>query len=68
MKPTVKNILKRSINEFLIASNEEKEKMVIFVQEKLKEHNDSLNSIGIGYKDDIVVAGNIFLRIFGAKN
>lgn len=64
MNQETKSILKRSINEFLASTNEEKEYMVSFIENKIKEHYKDLNTIGIGYKESMVKAGEIFLRIY----
>lgn len=64
MTAETKNILKRSINEFLSSTDEEKESYISLVQNKIKEHERALESIGVGYSDNFVTAGKIFLRIF----
>jgi len=67
MTPTVKNILRNSINVFLASTDEEKEKYITVVQKNLNDHYNALNSIGIGYAKNTIVAGEIFLRIFGKR-
>ena len=64
MTPTAKSILKNSINAFLVATSEEKERYILVVQKNLKDHKNAIKSIGIGYCVHVVQAGEIFLRIY----
>lgn len=64
MTAETKAILKRSINEFLSVSEQERENMVQHVRKELQRHRKGLNSIGMGLMNDYVVAGEIFLRIY----
>lgn len=64
MTSTSKNILINSINVFSEATNEEKERYIKGVEKNLNAHKNAINTIGVGYAQDIVVAGEIFLRIF----
>jgi len=64
MTAETKAILKRSINEFLSVSEQERENMVQHVRKELQRHKNGLNSIGMGLANDYVVAGEIFLRIY----
>lgn len=64
MTPTAKNILKNSINVFLSATTEEKQRYILGVQKNLNDHKNAINTIGIGYCIHVVEAGEIFLRIF----
>ena len=64
MTPETKAILKQSINEFLAYTDEERENKVSFIENKVKEHYTALNTIGVGYKESMVRAGEIFLRIY----
>lgn len=67
MTVTAKNILKNSINVFLSSSNEDKEKYISVVEKNLNDHKKAINTIGIGYCEDVVQAGSIFMRIFNTK-
>lgn len=67
MTTEAKAILKRSINEFLSVSEQERENMVRHVRKELQRHRKGLNSIGVGLTNDYVVAGEIFLRIYDYK-
>lgn len=64
MTAETKTILKRSINEFLSVSEQERENMVQHVRKELQRHKRGLDSIGMGLSNDYVVAGEIFLRIY----
>lgn len=67
MTPTAKNILRNSINTFLVSTSEEKERYIQVVQKNLNDHKNAMESIGMGYCRHTVQAGDIFLRIFSAK-
>lgn len=64
MTAETKAILKRSINEFLSVSEQERDNMVLHVRKEVQRHRKGLNSIGMGLVNDYVVAGEIFLRIY----
>jgi len=64
MTPTSKSILRNSINVFLASTSEEKERYIQVVQKNLNDHKNAMKSIGIGYAQNTIVAGEIFLRIF----
>lgn len=68
MTAETKAILKRSINEFLSVSEQERENMVQHVRKELQRHKRGLDSIGMGLANDYVVAGEIFLRIYDSTN
>ena len=68
MTTETKETLRKSINEFLVATSDEKDSMVSFIQNKINEHYNALNSIGVGYREDMVRAGEIFLRIYSNNN
>lgn len=63
MNHQTKSILKASINGFLEASEQEKERLVQLVKDRL----EGLDNIGLGYSEDFLLAGKLFLRIFGNK-
>ncbi len=67
MTTETKAILKRSINEFLGVSEQERENMVQHVRKELQRHRKGLNSIGMGLANDYAVAGEIFLRIYDTE-
>ena len=67
MTAETKAILKRSINEFLSVSEQERENMVQHVRKELQRHKKGLNLIGMGLANDYVVAGEIFLRLYDIK-
>ena len=67
MTPTVKSILRNSINVFLASTSEEKERYIQVVQKNLNDHKNAMESIGMGFCNHTVQAGSIFLRIFNNK-
>ena len=64
MNQETKSLLKRSINHFLSATDQEKENCINQVKNNLKVHKKGLNTIGFGYAENNVTAGSIFLKIF----
>lgn len=64
MTTETKAILRRSINEFLSVSEQERDNMILHVKKELQRHRKGLSSIGMGLANDYVVAGEIFLRIY----
>jgi len=64
MTTTTKNILARSIYIFLDSTKEQKENYIKGVEKNLNDHYNALNTIGVGYAQNTIVAGEIFLRIF----
>jgi len=67
MTAQTKDILIRGINTFLASTSEEKEVLIQKVQNNLEIHYNALNSIGMGCVKDQVLAGEIFLKIFGGN-
>lgn len=59
-----KSILTNSIKVFSSSTIEEKERYIQVVQKNLNDHKNAINTIGIGYAQNTIVAGEIFLRIF----
>ena len=51
------------LQEFKEARSHDKERYIQLVQKNLKDHQNALNSIGMGYCIHVVQAGNVFLRI-----
>ena len=64
MTPTSKSILINSINIFSSSTREDKERYIKGVEKNLNDHYNAINTIGIGYAQNTIVAGEIFLRIF----
>lgn len=64
MTTRAKEILKDGINIYKAIPSDKKQELIQTVQNNLKVHYDSLNSIGIGLDEDKIVAGKVFLRIF----
>ena len=64
MTTITKNILINSINVFSSSTNEQKENYIKGVEKNLSDHYNALNTIGAGYAQNTIVAGEIFLRIF----
>ena len=64
MTTQAKVILKDAINIYEASPSDKKKELIQSVQNNLKIHYASLNSIGIGLDEDKVTAGKIFLRIF----
>jgi len=64
MTPTAKSILRNSINAFLVANSEDKERYISVVEKNLNDHKNAIESIGISYCIHVIQAGEIFLRIY----
>lgn len=64
MTPRTKHILLEAINIFKASPSEKKKEHIQTIQNNLKVHYNGLKSIGMGLDDDMVKAGEIFLRIF----
>lgn len=64
MTTRTKEILKDAIHIYNAVPSDKKQELIQTIQNNLKVHYDSLNSIGIGLDEDKVVAGKVFLRIF----
>ncbi len=68
MTPTAKNILRNSINIFLVSTSEEKERYIQAVQKNLNNHKNAMECIGMGYCRHTAKAGEIFIRLFAQKS
>jgi hypothetical protein len=64
MTPRAKEILKDAINIYNAIPSDKKQELIATVQNNLKVHYDGLNNIGMGFDEDKVRAGEIWLRIF----
>lgn len=64
MTPRAKEILKDAINIYNAIPSDKQQELIVTVQNNLKVHYDSLNTIGMGLDEDKVRAGEIFLKIF----
>ncbi len=60
-----KVLLRNSIQVFNSSNTKDKEEMIRKVESSLNAHHKALDSIGFGSANDFVVAGEIFLRIYG---
>lgn len=63
MEPTTKILLKNSLDEFRASERHKQDKMIQLVEQRIKQHENSLKTIGYGYADHFVKAGKVFLRI-----
>jgi hypothetical protein len=63
MKHEAKVLLTNSLDEFKSVNEARKVKLIKFVEQRVEQHNNGLNTIGFGYADHFVEAGKVFLRI-----
>lgn len=64
MTPQTKEILLKTISFYKDFSPKEKQEKIDFIKNKLKEHNQAIENIGLGYAEHFVSGAEIFLRIY----
>lgn len=64
MKPETKQLIRNTIKAYLQAEEKDRSNLIKYVEKNLKDHEDALNNIGMGYYEGTVQAGKIFLRIY----
>lgn len=67
MKLEVKILVRNSIVDFEAADESKQKAWIQHIQSLLKWHERGLESIGVGYSEDFVEAGRVFLRIYREK-
>ena len=64
MTAKTKQYLLNSIPDFKEFSATKQKEVIEDIEKHIKCHYEAINNIGIGYNEDQVKAGEIFLRIF----
>ena len=67
MNTQTKNILIRTLNQFDTFSDTQKEYWVDKIKEQIEAHERAIKSIGVGFAENQVQSGRIFLRLFKNK-
>lgn len=63
MTERTKNLIENTLVEYNQADEKGKAGMIAFIEQRLKENDNGISNIGLGYDSDFVSAAQYFLKI-----